>query len=647
MKGQNVTARLRQNFRYRFNRMIGHGSAVHYLVLVLVALSVVLLGLNAYFFGLFSSAALEAEGIDNDLGGGFLDSLWWSMKHVVDPGAFAEDYGAPWPVLAISLALSVIGLSLLGIFIGFVTTSVQGRLEQLRQGRTEVMETGHTLILGWSNKIGSVLGFLDQFGKRQVVAILAPNDMDDMQSQLRLQESWPWPNLDIVLRTGSTSSLAELQRVGLDRAASVISLAHGQEGRSDHETDIETIKTLMLLSSLDSWQAEKPRMVAEIAQKRNVDIARIAGGRSIPLVSSSEIISKVIVQSARQPGISSVYAEIFSQRNNRTFVFACPDAVDRRFGEVAYWFPDAVLIGVAWHDDAGRAVAALNPEPDYEIAEDELLVLVARTVTPDYDKRRGPGDLEYSGDSTKKTPRLEKLLILGWNDNIDEILGELDAHSSTDAVVTVVAGHDEDYAKAFLASSGVAEFKNIRVEYRQGNSINRSTVEQLELSSYDCLITLADDSHGGDNPDTRTIMTLLQLGDVAAQGDLPHVVCEIYDGANAELLGQTIAADIIVSPEMASLQLAQISSDLMLGSIYREILNAGGIEVRLQPAGRYVKAGQSCCFRDIVGAGQKFTEIAIGIRKAGESVRLNPNKDDVLELAAADEVVVLAQQLYE
>ena len=168
MRRSRVIHKLRQNFRYRFNRMISRGTAVHYVVLALVAFGVVLLGINAYFFGLFSPAALDAEGIDNDLGGGFLDSLWWSAKHVVDPGAFAEDYGAPWPVLAISLALSVIGLSLLGIFIGFVTTSVQGRLEQLRKGRTEVMEGGHTLVLGWSNKIGSVLGFLNRL-KTEVV----------------------------------------------------------------------------------------------------------------------------------------------------------------------------------------------------------------------------------------------------------------------------------------------------------------------------------------------------------------------------------------------------------------------------------------------------------------------------------------------
>ena len=56
--------------------MIGSGSAVQYLVLMLAVLVVIPLGINAYFFGLFSEAALTAEGIDNDLGGGLLDSLW-------------------------------------------------------------------------------------------------------------------------------------------------------------------------------------------------------------------------------------------------------------------------------------------------------------------------------------------------------------------------------------------------------------------------------------------------------------------------------------------------------------------------------------------------------------------------------------------
>jgi Trk K+ transport system NAD-binding subunit len=317
-----------------------------------------------------------------------------------------------------------------------------------------------------------------------------------------------------VLRSGSTNSLAELRRVGLQRAASVISVARTHETDQARETDIGTIKTLMLLSGVDDWSEAAPQMVAEISQKRNVDVARIAGARSIPLVSSSEIISKVIVQSARQPGISSVYSEIFSHGGNRTYTFACPEAINRRFGDVAHWFPDAVLIGIAWNNDAGKPVAALNPEPDYEIAEDELLVLAGSTTTPRYDQGREHGAFEFSGDANKKTDRMERLLILGWNENIDEILGELDAHSGRDTVVDVIAGHEKSRALAYLEASGAVDFPNISVDYREGNPTSRALLESLDLESFDCVITLADDSHGTDEPDARTIMTLLLLGDV-------------------------------------------------------------------------------------------------------------------------------------
>ena len=38
---------------------------------------------------------IRAEGIDDILGGGLVDTLWWSLKHVLDPGALSENYGAP------------------------------------------------------------------------------------------------------------------------------------------------------------------------------------------------------------------------------------------------------------------------------------------------------------------------------------------------------------------------------------------------------------------------------------------------------------------------------------------------------------------------------------------------------------------------
>ena len=632
--------------QYRLNLLLTRGPTPQYLMLGAVAVFVVLLGVNAYFFGLFSPEALEAEGIDDHFGGGIVDSLWWSLKHVVDPGAFAEDYGAPWPVLLISLLLSVTGLAILGILIAFITSTVQRQLQLARQGSTEVMENDHTLILGWSQKVSSILTFLSAASRRHTVVILAPREIDEMQGFLRRGKS-ARGRLNIVLRSGSTSRLEELERVGLKRARSVIAVGDEQREASGRETDIETIKTLMLLSGYEDWIGSAPRMVAEITQKRNVDIAGIAASRGVPIVSSSEIISKVIVQAARQPGISSVYAEIFSYGGNTAFVTRCPEAGDREFGEIAHWFSDAIPIGVSWCvDDDRRMHAALNPEPDYEIAPDDRLVLLARYPDPAYAADRLPPKTPFSGDGKKLKRRLERILILGWNENIDEILGEFDAHSNRNTVVTVVANHDDDFAAEFLEVAIPHAFRNITVDYRRGSAINRRVLEALRPRNYDCIITLADESHGERDPDARTIMTMLVLGDLVQGERPPHVVAEIHDSANYGLLQGTVVRDIIVSPEMVSLQLAQISRDPVLGSIYRELLSAGGIEVGLQAASRYARTGEPCSFDTLVEAAQRFTEIAIGVRRNGEIV-LNPSKASVWTLGDEDRVIVMAQQIYE
>jgi hypothetical protein len=638
--------RLSRWLQYRFNLLVTRGATAQYLLLAAVAALVVLLGLNAYHFGLFSREALEAEGIDDALGGGFLDSLWWSLKHVIDPGAFAEDYGAPLPVLVIAFLLSVTGLAILGLFIAFITSSVQRQLQLARQGSTAVVERDHTLILGWSKKVSSILGFLAATAVRRTVVILAPRDIAEMQDELRLGKE-AWRRLNLVLRSGSTNSLEELDRVALAQSRSVIAVADDVPDSAGRETDIETIKTLMLLSAYEGWQGAPPRMVAEIRQKRNIEIATIAASRAIPLVSSSEIISKVIVQAARQPGVSSVYAEIFSYGGNTAFVVPCPEGAGRCFGEVAHWFPDAVPIGVSWQaGDDRRLQAAINPEADYEIAEDERLVLLAGGPDPDMDTARMPPGTPFRGDGQKLIRSMERILILGWNENIDEILGEFDAHASRNAVVTVLAAHGEDYAAEFLDTAVPRPFANIAVDYRRGGAINRRTVEALRPETYDCIIALADESHGEADPDARTIMTMLVLGDVLQGGPVPHVVAEIHDTSNFRLLEGTVARDIIVSPEMVSLQLAQISRDPVLGSIYRELLSAGGIEVGLQAARRYVAVGEPCRFSEIVAAAQNFTEVAVGIRAAGRIV-LNPPKDSEWLLGDEDRVVVMAQQLYE
>jgi hypothetical protein len=100
---------------------------------------------------------------------------------------------------------------------------------------------------------------------------------------------------------------------------------------------------------------------------------------------------------------------------------------------------------------------------------------------------------------------------------------------------------------------------------------------------------------------------------------------------------------------MVSAQLAQIARQSMLGPIYRELLSAGGVEISMRPAGSYVALDTDCRYDDLTYAAQQKLEIALGLRlvRNNGEVLLNPSRDRTWRLGAQDQVIVLAQQLYQ
>ena len=51
-------------------------------------------------------------------------------------------------------------------------------------------------------------------------------------------------------------------------------------------------------------------MVAEIREAHNTELARTVGGEEVQLVLADDLISRILVQSTRQSGLSGVFAEL-------------------------------------------------------------------------------------------------------------------------------------------------------------------------------------------------------------------------------------------------------------------------------------------------------------------------------------------------
>src|SRR5687768_9370246 len=135
-------AGLGARLRYRFDNTLsrGTGAVIRWLaVLTLV-------------FILIAGAVLAIAGISTGEAGriGLVEATWQSLMRTLDAGTMGGDAG--WAFRTVSLVVTVGGIFVVSALIGLIATGLDQKVEELRKGRSPVLEEGHTLILGWSPK---------------------------------------------------------------------------------------------------------------------------------------------------------------------------------------------------------------------------------------------------------------------------------------------------------------------------------------------------------------------------------------------------------------------------------------------------------------------------------------------------------------
>ena len=611
-------------------------------------------GTLAYWFGLFDPDSLQAEGISNEYGAGVLDTLYWSLKHVLDPGAFSEDYSASAGIVIIALINTLAGFIILGGIIGFVTNLIQSSMEELRRGGSAVHEFNHIVILGWNRKVISILRFFEALRQKQPVVILANTDIGKVSEEVRLVER-NFKHVRVMPQHGSPTLATELHRVAIADSRAIIMLAD-EEGVSQQQSkDIPTIKTLMQLENL-SWPSGKPNSVVEITDKENVDIADIATKSKVPIVSSSDFVSKTLVQCARYQGYSKIYSELFSFGQTEFVIKTVAGFENKYFGQVAHAFEDSILLGVSWVEEKNgieRRTAILNPEPDYELFDDEELIIltapqnepVGQSV-PDIEPEPIMEVLPY------QRAVFNNVLILGWNASILDIVREFNGHAVDKVKIKIVSSLEEAAAKRGLDQLSQEGLQNIEVDYQGADSTSRTVLGGLDIHTFDDVIILADESNEASDPDSRTVLTLLMLRELKERKpeDFPTITAEFYDQDARQLCADTPLTDAVISPEFVSMQLTQLARQPVLDKIYRELLGAGGIEIALRPVELYIPLDQECTFADLITATQQVNEIAFGVfvqeGSTSQKLKLNPHNTETFSFQTGDLVSVLAQQVY-
>src|SRR3954468_11875485 len=314
---------LGQRLQYRFDNTMSRGTpalvawlAFATLVLVLVFTAVVLIGGLA----------------PDDNKHGFIGQAFNTVLHALDPGTVAGDTGK-WPFLLTMFLLTVAGLFLVSALIGVIATGLDNKIEDLRKGRSFVIESGHTLILGWSETIFTILSELriaNENERKPVVVVLADKDRVEMEDAVRSKVG-DMGRTRVVCRTGNAIDLDHLAVVNPEEARSIIVLSPEED-----EPDAQVIKTVLALTRGPIQRAddsESHKIVAEIQNPANLEAARLVGGDATVIVDKSETVSRLIVQTARQSGLSIAYTELLDFDGDEIY-FRVDDALTgRTFGQ--------------------------------------------------------------------------------------------------------------------------------------------------------------------------------------------------------------------------------------------------------------------------------------------------------------------------
>jgi len=624
----------KQRFQYWFDNYMSRGTGA--LITALFVLSAVIIFVIAALVKITGSAPNDES---------LFQLAWMSLLRTLDSGTMGGDTGSFF-FLFMMLVVTFGGIFVVSALIGIINNGLEDKLDELRKGRSAVLENDHTLILGWTPQIFTFISELVLANESRksgaVIVILADHDKIEMEDAIndRIPDT---KNTRVICRSGSPIDLTDLEIASPHTARSIIILAEGTD------PDTHVIKSVLALTNNPNRRTEPYHIVTQIRDPKNMDVVRMIGTKDLvqPIL-TNDLIARVVAQTSRQSGLSLVYTELMNFDGDEIYFKQEPLLSGKTYGEALLEYENSALMGIR----KGDGTIALSPSMDTRIQSgDQVFVLAADEDKIDLARlSRIPLDeslIQTSGKASHSKP--ERALILGWNRSGATIIRELDNYVARGSQVTIVSDI-YDLEKQLRLESG--KLKNQKITVQEGDIRSRDLLEKLEATEYDHVIVLAYSHLEQQEADAITLITLLHLRDIAERDETPFsIISEMLDLRNRELAEAAKVDDFIVSEHLISLMMAQLSENAELMGVFIDIFDPEGAEIYLKPISDYVMTGQPVNFYTVTEAARRRGETALGYRLMSEShdsgkaygVHTNPKKSEQVTFAPEDKIIVIAE----
>ncbi len=615
-----------QKLRYKFDNLMAKGTGA---LLGSLAIVTVLIILIVSSFVVLTNAAPEAS---------IVEIIWMSLNRTLDAGTLGGDTGTVTFLFAMFI-MTLAGIFIISLLIGLINNAIESKLEALRKGRSVVLEDNHTVILGWSESIFTIISELIEANsnkKKSCIVILGNKDKMEMDDEIK--ERIPdTRNTVIVTRQGNPIDIDDLEIANLNASHSIIILENN---------DSNVIKTILAITNNPNKREKPYNIVATLNEPKNMEVAQIAGQHQVEIVCTETLIARIMAQTCRQPGLSTVYTELLDFGGDEIYFSDCPELFGKTFGESLQMFDASAVLGVC---SGGKT--AVNPPMNTLIQKGDQIIAIAE----DDDKvivNANPIAINTDclvNESSRSRADLEKTLLLGWNQTAINTIRELDNYVMKGSRLTLVSKNIDNEALEKI----ISQMSNQEIELVKESPENREVLDKLIEKNYDHVIILCDDHKDVQEADSSVLITLLHLRDISEKtGARFSVVSEIMDFRNKKLAEVTKVNDFIVSEKLVSLIMAQVSENPKLNAVLQDLFDADGSEIYIKPSKDYVLSGRPVNFYTVVEAARLKGEVAIGYilssrqgdADASYGIRVNPKKSETITFSYEDCIIVIADQ---
>jgi hypothetical protein len=635
---------LRQKLSYKFERFINKGGTSIFKSLLFFFLGgfVLIVGLRYVLMLIFP---------DLDYMNNSGDHVWTIFLQMTDPGNMNQDNLSPTWLKITTILAGLLGVIILSMLIAFITSALDKLLYNFRKGRGSVLESEHTIILGWNDRVVDIIRELiiaNESEKRAVVVILADankEEMDDLITK-RLPET---KTTEIITTSGNPSNINELQRINILGAKSAIVMAKCSDNATENEkieSDVQAIKSIMAIKACQNNESNIP-VVSEIFTEEKRSIIDYFDDENLIAIDTWTIMGKLMIQTSLTSGLQLVYNEMLSFDGCEVYFYQA-DWDDIDFYNLAFHFHDGIPLGIYNKDGL-----VLRPDKDIRLKKgDQILILAEDDSTINYNRTPQYTPQDLSLISKKLDQKEKSTLILGWHDVGEIFISEANDYLLENSSFDIMYHEPSDIMLQKIDKLQ-NEFTNLRINVIHKNPMVLEDLKSTNPGNYDSLIILSQQntSSSSDKVDSDTLIILLLLRGLIQKEDGTNIITQVLNSENQQLINQTNVDDFIISNRLITMVLAQISEEPNIKLLYDDLFSEDGSEIYVKPAFLYFDSfPQKITFADAMGIANKRDEICLGIRKGNQmkdlrnnfGVRLNLPKNEEIILEKDDYLVVLS-----